>query len=339
MVERGLKQVTLYDVAREAGVHFTTVSRTLNGTPDLNIRPETRARILAAAERLRYRPNAFGRGLRLASTHTLGLLVPSLRNPVYAAVVRGAFSRAWERGYVVVLGEDREGGLAGPAYERLVSEGRIDGLLVATARRDDPAVQQWLTAPVPAVFVNRRHRGGHNVSMREEDAAQLAAGHLLALGHTRLAHIAGPENLDTAVRRVKGFRAAVRTAGHRAQVVPVPFDEPGGYAAMRQLLAGPRPPTGVFVSNINQALGALAAAKRQGVLIPDQLSVVTYDDDPLAEYLDPPLTAVRMPMQELGETAMDVLLDRVAGNDKRTDVVLNTPPLLVERASTAAIRQ
>jgi LacI family transcriptional regulator len=339
MVERGPKQVTLYDVAREAGVHFTTVSRTLNGTPDLNIRPETRARILAAAERLKYRPNAFGRGLRLASTHTLGLLVPSLRNPVYAAVVRGAFSQAWERGYVVVLGEDSEGGLAAHAYERLVIEGRIDGLLVATARRDDPAVEQWLTAPVPTVFVNRRQRGGHNVSMREEDAARLAAGHLLTLGHTRLAHIAGPENLDTAARRVTGFRAAVREAGHRAPIVPVPFDEPGGYTAMTQLLARSRPPTGVFVSNINQALGALAAAKRHGVAVPGQVSVVTYDDDALAEYIDPPLTAVRMPMQELGQTAVDVLLDRVAGNDKRTDVVLDTPPLLVERASTAAIRQ
>jgi LacI family transcriptional regulator len=335
MAERGSRQVTLYDVAREAGVHFTTVSRTLNGTADLNIRPQTRARILAAAERLKYRPNAFGRGLRLSSTHTLGLLVPSLRNPVYAAVVRGAFSRAWERGYVVVLSEDSEGGLAGPAYERLVSEGRIDGLLVATARRDDPAVEQWLKAPVPAVFVNRRHRGGHNVSMREEEAARLAADHLLALGHTRLAHIAGPENLDTAARRVRGFRAAVREAGHRAPIVPVGFDEPGGYRAMVELLGRRRPPTGVFVSNINQALGALAAAKRHGVAVPEQLSLVTYDDDALAEYLDPPLTAVRMPMQELGERAVEMLLDRISGDDGRVDVVLDTPPLLVERSSTA----
>ncbi|MGI8715983.1 MAG: LacI family DNA-binding transcriptional regulator [Solirubrobacteraceae bacterium] len=337
MVERAPRQVTLYDVAREAGVHFTTVSRTLNASADLNIRPQTRERILAAAERLKYRPNALGRGLRLSSTHTLGLLVPSLRNPVYAAVVRGAFSRAWERGYVVVLSEDSEGGRATPAYERLVSEGRIDGLLVATARRGDPAAEQWSRAPVPAVFVNRRHRGGHNVSMREEEAARLAADHLLARGHTRLAHIAGPENLDTAARRVHGFRAAVHNGGHRAPIVPVPFDEPGGYRAMAELLRRKRPPTGVFVSNINQALGALAAAKRLGVAVPDQMSLITYDDDALAEYLDPPLTAVRMPMDELGATAVDVLLDRISGDDTRADVVLDTAPLLVERSSTAAI--
>lgn len=337
MADRGTRPITLYDVARLAGVHFTTVSRTLNGTPDLNIRPQTRARILAAAERLKYRPNAFGRGLRLSSTLTLGLLVPSLRNPVYAAVVRGAFTRAWERGYVVVLSEDCEGGLAKPAYERLVVEGRIDGLLVATARRDDPTVEQWLRAPVPVVFVNRRHRGGHNVSMREEDAARLAAGHLLELGHTRLAHIAGPENLDTAARRVRGFRAAVREAGRRTPIVAVPFDEPGGFRAMSELLGRPRPPTGVFVSNINQALGALAAAKRHGVEVPRAMSLITYDDDALAEYLDPPLTAVRMPMRELGRTAVDTLLDLIAGDDGRPDVVLETPPLIVERASTAPI--
>jgi LacI family transcriptional regulator len=217
-----------------------------------------------------------------------------------------------------------------------VIEGRIDGLLVATARRDDPAAEQWLKAPVPAVFVNRRHRGGHNVSMREEEAARVATDHLLGLGHTRLAHIAGPENLDTAARRVRGFRAAVRQAGHRAPIVPVPFDEPGGYRAMAELLGRGRPPTGVFVSNINQALGALAATKRHGVAVPEQLSLVTYDDDALAEYLDPPLTAVRMPMQELGERAVDMLLDRISGDDGRADVVLDTPPRLVERASTAA---
>jgi LacI family transcriptional regulator len=172
--------------------------------------------------------------------------------------------------------------------------------------------------------------------MREEEAARLAADHLLALGHTRLAHIAGPANLDTAARRVRGFRAAVRAAGHRAPIVPVGFDEPGGYHGMVQLLGRARPPTGVFVSNINQAVGALAAAKRRGVAVPEQLSLVTYDDDALAEYLDPPLTAVRMPMQELGETAVDMLLDRISGDDGRVDVVLETPPLLVERASTAA---
>jgi LacI family transcriptional regulator len=106
---------------------------------------------------------------------------------------------------------------------------------------------------------------------------------------------------------------------------------------MAELLGRSRPPTGVFVSNINQALGALSAAKRHGVAVPEQLSLITYDDDALADYLDPPLTAVRMPMQELGGKAVEMLLDRIAGDDRRVDVVLDTPPLLVERSSTAGI--
>lgn len=338
MPDSGSRQITLYDVAREAGVHFTTVSRALNGAADLNIRPQTRERIVAAAERLNYRPNALGRGLRLASTHTLGLLVPSLRNPVYAAVVRGASSRAWERGYVVVLSED-QGGLAVPAYERLVSERRIDGLLVATASRDDPAAKRWAASPVPAVFVNRRHRGGYNVSMREEEAASIATRHLLELGHTRLAHIAGPEDLDTAARRAAGFRRELRAARRRGPVIHVPFDERAGFGAMSDLLSRPQPPSAVFVSNINQAVGALAAARRAGVAVPDELSVITYDDDPLTEYLEPPVTAIRMPMEELGHVGVDLLLARIAGEDGRLDVEIDTPPVLVNRASTAPYRR
>lgn len=106
---------------------------------------------------------------------------------------------------------------------------------------------------------------------------------------------------------------------------------------MGELLRRPNPPTGVFVSNINQALGALAAARRHGVAVPGQMSLITYDDDPLADYVDPPLTAVRMPMEELGRKAVDVLLGLISGDDGRADVVLNTPPLLVDRASTGSI--
>ena len=266
MAARGPRQVTLYDVAREAGVHFTTVSRTLNGTADLNIRPQTRERILAAAERLKYRPNAFGRGLRLSSTHTLGLLVPSLRNPVYAAVVRGAFDQGVGAG--LCRGPLR-GQRGRPGRTRLRAAGergadrrsaRGHRAARGSGRR---AVAEGARCPPSSSTVATEEATTSRCARRRRRA--LAAAHLLALGHTRLAHIAGPDNLDTAARRVHGFRAAVREAGHRAPIVPVGFDERGGYRAMVELLGRNRPPTGVFVSNINQALGALAAAKRNGV--------------------------------------------------------------------------
>ena len=324
----------LEDVARAAGVHVSTASRVLNGRGTAAVRPETRDRIVTAARDLRYRPNAIARGLKLAATGTLGLLVPSLRNPVYSAIIRGAFDRAWEQSYVVVLAEDVGGSSTQEAYERLVGEGRIDGLLIATARPGSPLLERFAENVVPCVFVNRRHPGSsRNVSMREEDAGVLAAHHLLDLGHTRLAHVAGPTELDTARRRMAGFVAAATAAGVRAAVVEAPFEERGGHAAMGRLLGGDRPPTGVFVSNINQAVGALAAAREAGVGVPADVSVVGYDDDEMADYLDPPLTAIRMPLHELGRAAVDALLLQLDGAGP-SDVELETAPQLVPRRST-----
>jgi LacI family transcriptional regulator len=328
------RPVTLADVADAAGLHPATVSRILNRDPGLNVPEETRERVRRIAAEKGYRPNAVARGLRLSSTGTLGLLVPSLRTPVYADIIRGAFRRAWERGWIVVLAEDDGGDEAATAYERLVREGRIDALLVASARPGSPLLDADEAAGVPMVFVNRRHAGGQSVSMREEDAGALAARHLLELGHTELAHVAGPAELDTARRRERGFAAAAQAAGASVRIEHGSFDEPGGAAALRAVLAGPGPaPTGVFTSNLNQAVGALAAARAAGREVPGDLSLVTYDDDQLGAYLSPPLTAVGMPLGQLGAVAVDCLLTRLAGGST-ADVVLPDAPRLVRRGST-----
>jgi DNA-binding LacI/PurR family transcriptional regulator len=335
MSQRRTRPARLEDVARESGVHVSTVSRVLNESDSLTVRPETRERIVETARRLHYRPNAIARGLKLSATGALGLLVPSLRNPVYAAVIRGAFDRAWEEGFVVLLAEDTGGGRAQRAYESLVGEGRIDGLLIASARPGNPILERFAEGIVPCVFVNRRHIGsGCNASMREEDAGAAAADHLIGLGHTRLGHVAGPLVLDTANRRMQGFAAAVAAAGlDPAPVEEAAFDEDGGSRAMTELLRGRDRPTGVFVSNINQAVGAFAAARRLGLAIPADVSVVGCDDDPLADHLDAPLTTIRMPLAELGEIAVDALIAQLHGEPPR-DVVVDTPPQLVVRAST-----
>jgi DNA-binding LacI/PurR family transcriptional regulator len=325
----------LTDVAAAAGVHVSTASRVINGTGQLVIRPETRQRVLDTAEQLNYRPNAIARGLKTSSTGAIGLLVPSLRNPVLAEITRGAFDRAYERGYVVMLAEDSANSKAPGAYERLVGEGRIDGILVASARPGSPSLEHFADDIVPCVFVNRRVPGsGRNVSMREEDAGRIAAEHLLALGHRRLAHLAGPDGLDTANRRRDGFLAAARSAGVKAVVESALFEERGGFEAMGLLLNRELPPTGVFVSNINQAVGAMAGARAAGRRVPSEVSLVGYDDDPVGEYLEAPLTVIAMPLYELGSSAVDSLIDQVEGAAPQ-DIVISTPPRLVRRASTA----
>lgn len=325
----------LVDVARAAGVHTSTASRVINGAGTLSIPAETRARILDAATRLRYRPNAIARGLKTASAGAVGLLIPSLRNPVLSEITRGAFDRAWERGYVVLLAEDAGDSTAVSAYERLVGEGRIDGILVASTRPGSPLLRRFAQDSVPCVFVNRRQPGsGRNVSMREEDAGAIACEHLVSLGHRRLAHVAGPLDLDTARRRHDGFIEAARRHGLDVAVEAAPFDERGGFDAMRALMRLRPRPTGLFVSNINQAVGAMAGARADNLRVPEDVSLINYDDDPVGEYLEAPLTAISMPLNELGSTAVDALIDQIEGTKPR-DIVVETPPQLVVRASTA----
>jgi DNA-binding LacI/PurR family transcriptional regulator len=336
-MDQRIRPARLDDVARAAGVHVSTVSRVINGRADVSVRPETRQRILAAARALQYRPNAIARGLRLATTGTLGLLVPSLRNPVNSPIVRGAFDRAWERSFVLVLAEDSaESEAAEDAYERLVEEGRIDGLLIQSARLGNPHLDAFSHGPVPCVFIDRAHPGsGRNVTMRDADAGRKAAEHFLELGHRSVAHLAGPVELDTVARRRVGFVERVQVAGWAPAVVSAPLSEKGGYLAMQELLARASAPTAVYVANINQAVGAVAAVRDAGVQVPGELSLLCHDDDPVCEYLDAPLTAIRMPLHELGSTAVDVLLEQIEGGAPR-DVELDIDPELVHRRSTGA---
>ena len=325
----------LVDVAREAGVHVSTVSRVLNARDEAAVRPETRERILAAAERLRYRPNALARGLKTATTTTFGMLVPSLRNPVYSTIVRGAVAEAARRGYVVLLAED-DGNVTEQAWERLVNEGRIDGILVASVAPGRPILQLVKDSHVPYVFVNRREPGsGRNVYMREEDAGRIAAEHLISLGHVRLGQIAGPLELDTARRRAEGFADAAIAAGlERPLLVESPFQESGAVLAVERLMSASPVPTGVFISNLNQAIGGLWGVRRRGIRVPEDVSLVSYDDDPLTEYLEVALTTIRMPLFALGAEAISSLAHQVDGGAP-SDLEIEMAPELVVRASTA----
>lgn len=320
----------LDDVARAAGVHVSTVSRVINGSGDVAVRPETRQRILDVARELQYRPNAMARGLKLATTGTLGLLVPSLRNPVNSPIIRGAFDRAWARDFVLLLAEDGEGEGAADAYARLVEEHRIDGVLIQSARLDNSHLDAFDTGLVPCVFMDRRRPGsGRNVSMRDEDAGRMVADHFLELGHRSLAHLGGPVDLDTVVRRRDGFVGRARDA----VVVPAGLSEEEGHRAMHALLEHEAAPTAVYIANINQALGAVAAVRERGLRVPDELSLVCHDDDTVCAFLDPPLSAVLMPLHELGSSAVDALIDQIGGAPGR-DVVVDIPPELVLRRST-----
>ena len=322
----------LRDVAAAAGVDASVVSRVLSGDTRLSIRPETRQRVLEAATQLNYRPNTAARTLKTARTMAIGMTVPDLANVNYATIAQGAEEQAATAGYALLIA-------SGSHTERLGDlHGRIDGLLVGMATSETPRVGDFGHG-VPALLVNRREPCGiASVTVDDESGAFLATQYLTSLGHARIGHIAGPQNADTARRRLAGYGRGLEAAGigHSGELIAESsFDEAGGnVAATRLLRLAPRP-TALFVGNVRAAIGAMAAARRLGLRIPHDVSVVGFHDAPFAGYLDPPLTTVRLPLVEMGRQAVDHLLALLNG-DPVEDSMVGTPPELVVRASAAA---
>lgn len=325
------RSVRLRDVAAAAGVDASVVSRVLSGDARLSIRPDTRERVLAAAARLDYRPNTAARTLKTARTMAIGMIVPDLSNVNYATIAQGAEEAAATAGYVLLV-------VHGSASDRLPDlHGRIDGLLIGMATSETPRHGEF-GGDMPALLVNRREPCGvPSVTVDDEAGGALAVSHLLSLGHRRIAHVAGPQNADTARRRLRGYRAMLESAGVRPEpdwIAETTFDETGGHVAATRLLGLEPRPTALFVGNVRAAIGALAAARRLGLRVPDELSIVGFHDAPFAAYLDPALTTVRMPLEEMGREAVDSLLALLDGRPA-DDTMVATPPELVVRASAA----
>ncbi|MDQ3866606.1 MAG: LacI family transcriptional regulator [Actinomycetota bacterium] len=328
----------LEDVARSAGVSKSIASRVLNDDLDLLVRPETRQRVVDAARQLNYRPHAAARGLKRAETGALGLLVPPLANPVYLRIIRGAFRRALERDFVVLLVEDIDPAQTAETASRLVQAGRIDGLMVASAQPGHPLIELLRERGIPHVFVNRGvPRSRRNVVVDEDGASAAALDHLVQLGHRRIGHVAGPQELDTARRRTAGFVKAASARSVLVEVVEGDFGEVGGADGGRRLLERAPELTALYTSTLSQAVGVYHAAWQRGLDVPRRVSVVGYDDMPLADYLRPPLTTVRTPLAELGAAGVDALIEQLLGGEPR-NVVIAAAAQVVVRASTAAPR-
>ncbi|MFE2500039.1 LacI family DNA-binding transcriptional regulator [Streptomyces scopuliridis] len=331
------------DVAEAAGVSKATVSKVLSGSQELSVRPETRRRIRDAAQALGYRPHSGARALAGASTHALALLVPALANPTYVTIARGTYQRARELGYLSLLAEDFHGQEADEAFSDLVQEGRVDGLLVASARPGHPLVDVLSRSRVPHVFLNRAVEGsGRNVTMDVALSSVTALNHLHSLGHSSIGHLAGPPGIAPSDTRKKAFVRHAQTLGlAAAPTVSGDFTEDGGVAAALELLTqtekGQAPITALYTSSLAQAIGAMGAIRSLGLRVPEDISVVGNDDLPIAGHLHPPLTTVAMPLHELGVAAVDALVAAMEGAPP-SDVVVPTEPRLIARGSTAPPR-
>lgn len=332
--------VTLTDVAQRAGVSISVVSRVLNNDLQVRTRPETRDRVLQAAADLGYRPNYAGRALRSARTHTIALVVPDLFNGAFAPLFTGVQQEAERHDYVVLLARAEDAHTDSTVVRHLVDRRRVDGLLLQ--KEDGSRSEEWLvaaTARTPVVTLNSGDTPGvPSVHLADAEAGALATRHLLASGHRRIAMVNGLRTSGTAQQRHHGYLAELRAAGVRPRgrwTTWLGYDAATADRALQQLWEHPVRPTAVVVANVNAAMGVLVAARRRGIAVPRELSVIGIHDVPGAENTWPSLTTVRMPMEELGRLGAGLLLGAIRGETVELSSVTRTPPELVVRESVA----
>jgi DNA-binding LacI/PurR family transcriptional regulator len=335
------RRPTSADVASEAGVSRTTVSFVLNGRTDVKIPTETRQRVLAAAERLGYHPNAPARQLAGGRSHILALVLRQTPeqmagDAVLAETLRGLAAAARSGGFRVMVESLPPDG-ADATYASLLRAQHADGLVISGPRVDDPSLLGLVRDGFPVVLQGALP--GVDVTSVDVDnvaGARGAVEHLLSLGHRRIACITNAPLVYTAAQdRLEGYLQALRNAGIEPRsewIASADFDAPSGHAAMVELL-GRSAFDAVFVASDVVALGAIGALREAGRRVPADVSVVAFDDIPLAAYFDPPLTTVRLPAFELGQAAGHALVERIAGRSVPDRTLL--PTELVVRASTA----
>jgi LacI family transcriptional regulator len=328
------RRATLRDVAALAKVDASLVSRVINGDPKAGAAPRTRQRIIDAVEQLDYRPNVAARGLRMARTWTIGVLVPSVTNPMYADVIAGVEGRAQELGYGVVFRTQPEGERE-DTFTRLLQQGRVDGLIVASGLLRDAFMRRIASGQSgPVVLVNRRvNRVKASVIVDDAAGAALATRHLLGNGHVHVAGLFGPPAIDTSRRRRSGYTRALQEFGREPIAVDMPgWDFRNGYDGIHQLFDAHPDTTAVFVSTMVMAVGAVRALRERGLSVPEDVSLVALHDSELASYLNPPLTTVSLPVRQMGSDAVDLLASLVEGGEPRS-VVVDGEPQLIERNS------
>jgi LacI family transcriptional regulator len=326
-------------VAERAGVSISTVSHVINNTRIVS--DEVRARVLGIIDEMRYVPSAVARSLKNDKTNTIGVLVPNSSNPYFAELIRWIEDAAFELGYSIILCNAHGGGLKQTAYLRLLTEKRIDGLVLVASGADQEQDLLLRDETVPIIQLERALPGldADLILACQEEGAWQATRHLIELGHRDIACVSGPADLPRSRERVGGFLRAMGEAGlavPEGAIVHAEFNSAGGHAAFGSLLARPRQPTAVFVTSDLMAIGVLCAASGAGVRVPDELSVVGYDDIGGASYAAPPLTTIAPPKREMARLAIHQLIERIRGAHPplRSSALASS---LVVRASTAPL--
>lgn len=329
------RKVTILDVAAEAGVSSGTVSRVLNN--DVHVRPETRQRVLEAMERLGFVANRQARSLAGGRSNTIGVLVPDLGTGYIGEIIRGIDAELSLHGLDLVLYTTHRTASKEANYVANLASGMVDGLLLVLPRNPADYVGNLTQQKFPFVLIDHQGTGRDcpAVGATNWQGAYEATEYLIKLGHTRIGFITGSMDLGCAVDRLAGYRAALRTY-HIPEdpnlIYEGTFFQPDGYAGACAFLDLPDPPTAIFASNDVMAMGVMDAVRNRGLRIPDDISVIGFDDIPQASLVRPALTTVQQPLEKMGRVATQMLLDLLQHPDRAAERI-ELPTKLIVRES------
>lgn len=305
-----MSTVTITDVAKRAGVSVATISRYLSGFTVRNSEE-----IREVISELNYRPSAAARNLKSGRTGIIAIVVPDVTNPFFASIVEGAESAVGDDRMVLLVNT----GAIREREEKALSQlfGRVDGVIMVPSTEEQVAPAFFSQFGLPIVFVDRvTHDGERFSSVLAENVkgAEIATTHLVNSGHRAIAMISGPQSSTPGKKRAEGFYSAMKSANLKVDstyFIESDFTEAGGYSAMKQLLQLENPPTAVFTANNLMTMGALHALRESGVSIPDQISIIGFDDLSFADLINPPITVISRDARLQGSQAMQLMLDQL----------------------------
>ena len=329
---------TIKDVAREAGVSVATVSRLFNSSGP--VKYETARRIDEVARRMRYAPNSAAQSLSTRRTSTIGVLLPDLHGEFFSEVIRGIDQTVQRSGWHLLLSSSHNDRTEIEAALRAM-RGRVDGLIVMSPDLDPDVLAVNLPDRLSVVLMNcvMDDPAYDSLNIDNHGGAYALTGHLLSLGHTRIGVVTGPDRNHDARERLRGFRDAMRDGGGRVlpgDEVAGDFSESAGYAGACRLAESADRPTAIFALNDAMAIGALGGLRDAGVRVPEDVAVAGFDDIPIARYVSPPLTTVRVSISRLGECAAERLFRSIESAERHQPVQEVLPTELVVRRSCGA---
>lgn len=327
---------TIYDVARDAGVGISTVSRVLNDSPNVN--PETRERVRTSIQKLQFFPNANARGLTSSRTTTIGIMVPFFMRYFFMDILIGIGDEVNAHGYDLMLFNIDEMSRKDQVIKKIIGEKKISGLISISLPITDEDFKELQIAKIPLVLLDSQHEHANSIYMDNIQGAYKAVSHLIAQGHKRIGMINGPHDVPflsgVAKDRLTGYKRALRDADleyDKELVRSGDWHKFGGYEAAELLLSLPNPPTAFFCASDIMALGALEKVKKRGIQVPDDFGIVGYDDMEFAQYTG--LTSMRQPLDILGEMGTKILLGAIAENKYKKQSIRVEAELIIREST------